>query len=352
MSKLSIQQLYKHFGGTGAAAVQCVDLDVGEGELVSLLGPSGCGKTTTLRMVAGFLKPTSGRVLIGEMDVTGLPPYSRNTGMVFQSYALFPHLTVAQNVAFGLEMRGVPKADREARVREALRMVRLDAYLDRLPRQMSGGQQQRVALARALVVNPAVFLLDEPLSNLDAKLRAEVRMEIRELQQKFGLTTLMVTHDQEEALTMSDRLVVMEAGRVRQIGTAQDLYDKPADAFVAGFVGKCNVIEGTVDGSDVFRLKTGAVLPCSAGHIQRGEAFLAIRPENVSIVDPLDAPLRATVASIVYLGGQSEIVLDVNGMPLSALVPANQLAALHAGLERGSEVGVHWPASAARVLPA
>jgi putative spermidine/putrescine transport system ATP-binding protein len=237
---------------------------VKQGEMVALLGPSGCGKTTTLRMVAGFVAPSAGRVLIGGTDVTQAPPHARDTGMVFQSYALFPHMTVAANVAFGLEMRRVGRAERDTRVREALRLVRLDGLEDRLPRQLSGGQQQRVALARALVVNPAVFLLDEPLSNLDAKLRGEVRMEIRALQQRLGLTTLIVTHDQEEALTMADRLVVMERGRVRQVGTAEELYERPADPFVAGFVGQCNLIEGTLEEAGRFRASSGAMLPCAA----------------------------------------------------------------------------------------
>ncbi len=259
MGSLVLEALSKRYGAS--SAVERVDLDVSQGEMVALLGPSGCGKTTTLRMVAGFVPPTAGRVLIGGKDVTRSPPHARDTGMVFQSYALFPHMDVAANVAFGLEMRRVGRAERDARVREALRLVRLDSLEDRLPRQLPGGQQQRVALARALVVNPSVFLLDEPLSNLDAKLRAEVRMEIRTLQRRLGLTTLVVTHDQEEALTMADRLVVMERGRVRQVGTAEDLYERPADPFVAGFVGRCNLIEGAPGGPGTFRTVSGALLP-------------------------------------------------------------------------------------------
>ncbi|MBI3706990.1 MAG: ABC transporter ATP-binding protein, partial [Proteobacteria bacterium] len=201
MAELRIEHLSKHFGPT--VAVREVSLDIGDGEFVVLLGPSGCGKTTTLRMVAGFITPTSGRVRLGGQDVTALPPWKRNAGMVFQSYALFPHLTVAENVAFGLEMRKTPKAEIAPRVTEALRLVRLVGLGDRLPRQLSGGQQQRVALARALIIRPDVLLLDEPLSNLDAKLRETVRVEIRELQRQLGITTVMVTHDQEEALIMA-----------------------------------------------------------------------------------------------------------------------------------------------------
>jgi putative spermidine/putrescine transport system ATP-binding protein len=220
MARLEIERLSKHYGAT--VAVRDVSLDVRDGEFVVLLGPSGCGKTTTLRMIAGFVAPTMGRVRLGGKDVTTLPPWKRNAGMVFQSYALFPHLSVAQNVAFGLEMRNVPKSDIGGRVAEALRLVRLGGLAERLPRQLSGGQQQRVALARALVIRPDVLLLDEPLSNLDAKLRETVRVEIRELQHELGITTVMVTHDQEEALIMADRLVVMADGSVRQVGSQRD----------------------------------------------------------------------------------------------------------------------------------
>jgi ABC-type Fe3+/spermidine/putrescine transport system ATPase subunit len=242
MARLDITDLSKRYGGQWA--VENVTLDVPQGEFLVLLGPSGCGKTTTLRMIAGFVQPSGGAIRIGPRDVTDLPPWKRNTGMVFQSYALFPHMSVAANVGFGLEMRKVPKAEIAPRVAEALRLVRLDRYSERYPRELSGGQQQRVALARALAIRPDVLLLDEPLSNLDAKLREEVRIEIRELQQRLGLTTVMVTHDQEEALTVADRLVVMAEGRVRQIGTQQDLYERPADRFVASFVGRSTFLEG------------------------------------------------------------------------------------------------------------
>ena len=227
MAHLQLTGITKRYGEFKAA--DDVSLDIADGEFLVLLGPSGCGKTTTLRIVAGFIEPTSGSVRLGDRDITGLPPWKRNTGLVFQSYALFPHMTVAENIAFGLEMRKMPKAEMAPKITEALRLVRLDHLSDRLPRQLSGGQQQRVALARALVFRPDVLLLDEPLSNLDAKLRQDVRVEIRELQRKLGLTTAMVTHDQEEALTMADRLVVMSEGRVRQIGSQQDLYERPAE---------------------------------------------------------------------------------------------------------------------------
>ena len=242
MAERRLNGLGKRYGDFHA--VREVSLTIADGEFLVLLGPSGCGKTTTLRMIAGFIEPTAGHVRLGGSDVTLLPPWKRNAGMVFQSYALFPHLTVAQNVAFGLEMRKLPRADIDRRVEEALALVRLGGYGGRLPRQLSGGQQQRVALARALAIRPDVLLLDEPLSNLDAKLRQEVRVEIRELQRQLGLTTVMVTHDQEEALTMADRLVVMNEGSVRQVGSQRDLYERPADRFVAGFVGRSTFLAG------------------------------------------------------------------------------------------------------------
>jgi putative spermidine/putrescine transport system ATP-binding protein len=348
MGSLVLEALNKRYGAS--LAVERVDLDVSQGEMVALLGPSGCGKTTTLRMVAGFVPPSAGRVLIGGKDVTRTPPHARDTGMVFQSYALFPHMDVAANVAFGLEMRRVNRAEREARVREALRLVRLDRLEDRLPRQLSGGQQQRVALARALVVNPSVFLLDEPLSNLDAKLRAEVRMEIRMLQQRLGLTTLIVTHDQEEALTMADRLVVMENGRVRQIGTAEDLYERPANPFVAGFVGRCNLVEGGPEAPGRFRAASGALLPCGAVPATAGPSVLALRPEHVAVVPAADGPARVT--AVTYLGAQTEYHVDLDGTPLVAVRPTPAAGSPLRSLAPGDAVVLEWDASAARLLPA
>src|ERR1700730_4801320 len=279
MARLDIESLAKRYGDF--YAVRDVSLTVADGEFLVLLGPSGCGKTTTLRMVAGFIEPTSGMVRLGGADVTLLPPWKRNAGMVFQSYALFPHLTVAQNVAFGLEMRKLARADIERRVEEVLALVRLKGYGDRLPRQLSGGQQQRVALARALAIRPDVLLLDEPLSNLDAKLRQEVRVEIRERQRQLGLTTVMVTHDQEEALTMADRLVVMNEGLVRQVGTQEDLYERPTDRFVAGFVGRSTFIEGQIETPGRVRSEGGLALVCNG--TASGAATLALRPERIIV---------------------------------------------------------------------
>ena len=350
MGTLVLEGLRKEYGET--VAVDRVDVEVKDGELVSLLGPSGCGKTTILRMVAGFIEPTAGRVMIAGQDVTRTPPYARQTGMVFQSYALFPHMNVAANVAFGLEMRKIGRAEREQRVVKALELVRLGHLADRLPRQLSGGQQQRVALARALVINPAVFLLDEPLSNLDAKLRADVRGEIRALQQRLGLTTLMVTHDQEEALTMSDRLVVMEAGRVRQVGTAKELYENPADAFVADFVGRCNIIHGTIEG-DALRSEGGCLLPCNVEAAPGDVSVLALRPERITVQPGSDsAGVRARVAAILYLGAQTEYRLDLDGTILTAIRATPTDDDIMRQLKTGDIVSVSWDMAAARLLPA
>jgi len=287
MARLQLINLSKRYGDH--AAVAGVTLDVADGEFLVLLGPSGCGKTTTLRMIAGLVEPSGGTARIGGNDVTHLPPWRRNTGMVFQSYALFPHMTVGENVAFGLEMRKLAKLEIEARTREALRLVRLESYAVRLPRQLSGGQQQRVALARALAIRPDVLLLDEPLSNLDAKLREEVRIEIRELQRQLGLTAIMVTHDQEEALTVADRLVVMADGEIRQIGSQRDLYERPADRFVASFVGRSTFLDGRVTAP--------------------GAAALALRPERLSLgaANGMDNHLPGKVEFVSYLGAVIEL---------------------------------------------
>src|ERR1700737_5451185 len=238
MSFLVLQSLTKRFGD--ATVVDGLSLAVEQGEFVSLLGPSGCGKTTTLQMIAGFVEPSAGTIYLGARALTEIKPAARGLGIVFQSYALFPHMTAAENIAFGLEMRGVAKPEQTKRVADALALVGLAGFSDRYPRRMSGGQQQRVALARALVIQPDVLLLDEPLSNLDAKLRRDVRQELRRLQRLSGITTIMVTHDQDEAMSIGDRLVVMDHGRVQQIGSPRALYRHPANRFVAGFIGRGN----------------------------------------------------------------------------------------------------------------
>jgi len=307
MPQILFEKIFKSFGRV--PVLKNLDLEIGDGEFVVLLGPSGCGKTTTLRIVAGFVEPTSGSVRLGDQDITALPPWKRNAGLVFQSYALFPHMSVAENVAFGLEMRKVPKAEMAAKIAEALRLVRLDHLGDRLPRQLSGGQQQRVALARALVFRPDVLLLDEPLSNLDAKLRQDVRVEIRELQRKLGLTTVMVTHDQEEALTMADRLVVMSEGRIRQIGSQQDLYERPSEKFVADFVGRSTFIDGRMDGPGRFISAGGLVVACE--ETGTGNASLALRPERLALMtaaaQAMDNSFPGAVEFISYLGSQVDL---------------------------------------------
>jgi putative spermidine/putrescine transport system ATP-binding protein len=348
MAQLDITGLAKRYGDF--YAVRDVSLGIRDGEFLVLLGPSGCGKTTTLRMVAGFIEPTAGHVKLGGSDVTLLPPWKRNAGMVFQSYALFPHLTVAQNVAFGLEMRKLARADIERRVEETLALVRLGGYGARLPRQLSGGQQQRVALARALAIRPDVLLLDEPLSNLDAKLRQEVRVEIRELQRQLGLTTVMVTHDQEEALTMADRLVVMNEGSVRQVGSQRDLYERPADRFVAGFVGRSTFLDGTVEAPGRFRTEGGLSLACAGG--KPGRAALSLRPERVEIAAArqagLDNSLPGTVEFVSYLGALIDIHVRLS--PSDRLVV--QIANRDGGFapEVGQSVHAGWQASAGQVF--
>ena len=327
MSTIVLDHVVKAFGPS--LAVSDVSFAVDDGEFVSLLGPSGCGKTTTLRMIAGFVEVTRGRILFGERDVTRLPPNRRNTGMVFQGFALFPHLTVAENVAYGLQMRKVSKPEIAERVRAALDRVRLSTFSTRLPKQLSGGQQQRVALARALVINPDVLLLDEPLSALDAKLRQDVRQQIRLLQQELGFTTIFVTHDQEEALSLSDRLVVMSNGKVEQIGSPTSLYEEPATAFVADFIGRCNFLKGAAEGT-VFRSDFGTVLRVTTGSERRGASQLAFRPEKVKLLREADdaaAPMngmRGVVEFSSYLGPATDYTIRLVGGPLVKVRQQNE----------------------------
>jgi spermidine/putrescine ABC transporter ATP-binding subunit len=334
-------------------AVDRVDLVVLEGELVSLLGPSGCGKTTTLNMIAGFVPPTAGQVLIDGEDVTARPPHRRGLGMVFQSYALFPHLSVFENVAFGLRERGRPAGEIGERVGRALALVRLEGRERDRPAQLSGGMQQRVALARALVYEPRVLLLDEPLAALDRKLREEMRGELRDIQRSVGITTIFVTHDQEEALGLSDRVAVMHRGRIEQVGPPREIYLRPSTRFVAEFIGASSVLRARAVDAEHVRLASGVILrvalgaPLAAGQ----EVELAIRPERVGLMTAGGAPsgenvIEARIVGLTYQGAITEVVTDAAGVRLLAFVgePAAP------GLAPGQVVALRLPPEAFMTL--
>jgi spermidine/putrescine ABC transporter ATP-binding subunit len=330
-----------------ATALHSLDLEIERGSLFALLGPSGCGKTTTLRLIAGFEQPTSGHVYIRGNDVTGVPAYKRSFGMVFQSFALFPHLTVAENVGFGLKMRNVSKGDIITKVAAALDLVELGKFGERYPRQLSGGQQQRVALARAVVFEPDVLLLDEPLSALDKMLREQMQVEIRHLQQRLKMTTVFVTHDQEEALTMSDRVAVMKDGRIQQAGTPREIYDRPRNEFVATFLGASNILEATVkgkDGTDTVIDVAGNTLSVGGVTAETGAKLrFALRPEKVSIgsMDGRNSGgVAANVREAIYRGAQTFLYLDINGMPVNAVVQNAGVEPMN--LEPGAAIRLHW----------
>jgi spermidine/putrescine transport system ATP-binding protein len=347
-AEIRLIDLEKRFGGV--RAVDGVTLDVAAGEFFSLLGPSGCGKTTTLRMIGGFELPTGGRILLRDRDITMDPPDKRPVNMVFQHYALFPHLDVGDNVGFGLRRKAVPKADIARRVSEALALVRLDGYERRKPNQLSGGQQQRVALARALVNRPNVLLLDEPLGALDLKLRRQLQLELKRIQTEVGITFVYVTHDQEEALTMSDRIAVMHAGRVEQLGTPEELYERPATRFVADFIGTTNLLRGVIEADGQVRLSSGELTRAAHDGLATGDTVeLSVRPEAISLV-PAEATgaLRATVAQAAYLGTNVTYqVRTAGGLDLSILASKTGPR-----LPVGSDVAVSWPASECLVLGA
>jgi len=336
MAFLSLNDLSKVFGTS--TAVEDFNLEVEKGEFISFLGPSGCGKTTTLRMVAGFELPTTGSIILDGEDITSKSPNQRNVGMVFQSYALFPNLTIGQNIGFGLEVRKLPKADYKKRVDEMLALIHLEKHIDKYPYQLSGGQQQRIALARALAISPRVLLLDEPLSALDAKIRVELRLEIRRIQQTMGITTIYVTHDQEEALLLSDRVVVMSQGRIEQVETPANIYNYPSTEFVAQFVGQLNLIPVT----DVD-LKTGTCLLAgqkvkfdpTPGRELSEKPKLAIRPEELHIgTDEGRNALKGRVESVLFLGSVVRLRVDVGGSLISAdLFNERRLTLPHAGEE-------------------
>ncbi len=334
-----------------AVAVDDVSLVIRQGEFFALLGPSGCGKTTTLRMIAGFERPDSGRIAIGDADVTETPPHKRRVNTVFQSYALFPHLTVSENVGFGLRFGTLSAAEKRGRVNETLELVRLADFASRKPHQLSGGQQQRVALGRALILSPDVLLLDEPLGALDAKLRRELQIELKSIQREVGITFLFVTHDQEEALTMSDRLAVMVDGRVEQLGTPREVYEHPETAFVADFIGVSNLMRAQCSGAG--RVAVGGVqLVAAAGHTDTvGVVRLAIRPERVHIeADGVLGENRVpvTIERFVYLGSTTQVYVTLPG--------GDRLQALVANAEDveefdvGARVTAHLPPDALRVL--
>jgi putative spermidine/putrescine transport system ATP-binding protein len=321
-SDVRLVALTKAFGDL--VAVDGVDLDVGRGDFFTLLGPSGSGKTTTLRLIAGFERPDSGRVELGGADVTGVPPYERDVNTVFQDYALFPHMDVTDNVAYSMRVRGVGKAERAERVEEALRVVRLTGLGDRKPLQLSGGQQQRVALARALVNEPRVLLLDEPLGALDLKLRQEMQIELKRIQKEVGITFVYVTHDQEEALTMSDRIAVFNEGRIEQVAPPAELYERPATEFVAGFVGTSNVVEH--DGSR-----------------------FSVRPEKIRIADPQSPPsegfrsMTGRIAEVVYLGVVTRYVVDLDDGGRLVAVEQNLESSSQEALDQsGRRVRLEW----------
>lgn len=354
MARTSLRHLTKRYGQL--VTVDDVTVDIAQGEFVSFVGPSGCGKTTTLRMIAGLTEASGGSVLFDDRDVTRLPSNRRNTGIVFQGYALFPHMTVAENVAFGLEMRGVPAADRAARVGEALTLVRLERFAARYPRELSGGQQQRVALARAVVIRPDILLLDEPLSALDAQLRGALRVEIRRLQRELQLTTVFVTHDQEEAVSMADRIVIMNGGRVEQVGTPEEVYEHPATPFVAGFVGLSNMLPGVIESPGRFRTAGGEALAFSASRPTGPGTHLVVRPEKIAVEgggaggSPPDNSATGTVDGVTYLGPVTEVVVRLPGGERITAHRQNRAAGDLRLFRLGDPATVSWPASASFVL--
>ncbi len=348
---VTLDRVTKSYGDQ--LAVDDVSLEVEGGEFFSLLGPSGCGKTTSLRMIAGFLRPDAGRILLGEADVTETPPHRRAVNTVFQSYALFPHLTVEDNVAFGLRFKRLTSEEKRIRVRELLELVELTGFEKRRPVQLSGGQQQRCALARALVLNPSVLLLDEPLGALDAKLRRQLQVELKALQEEVGITFVYVTHDQEEALTMSDRMAVMNGGRIEQLGTPRAVYEEPTTVFVADFLGVSNLMHATARGAGRVDA-AGIELHCSRGDCDAvGDVRITIRPERVRIEPPTSAGenrVPARIERFVYLGATTQVFVELaNGERLQSLV-AN--AGDVEEYDIGSSVHVHLAPDALRILAA
>jgi spermidine/putrescine transport system ATP-binding protein len=346
---IQLIELAKRFGDT--VAVDGIDLHIPAGEFFSLLGPSGCGKTTTLRLIAGFEQPSGGRILLDGRDMARTPPHHRSVNTVFQSYALFPFLSVFDNVAFGLRYKHVSKAESAKRVRQALALVQLEGYEKRRPSQLSGGQQQRVALARALVLNPSVLLLDEPLGALDAKLRKALQIELKALQETVGITFLYVTHDQEEALTMSDRLAVMSNGRIQQVGSPAEIYDEPSTAYVADFLGVSNLMPAVGDGGGRVRLGDFHFTAARGDYAARGPIRIVIRPERVRLGDQGisgDNRIPGMVERVLYVGSVIQVLVHLaHGETLQAWM---QNRGGDPPWQQGTAVSVHLPPDAIRVL--
>jgi spermidine/putrescine transport system ATP-binding protein len=350
---VELQNVSKKYGGT--QAVNNVSLEIRAGEFMTLLGPSGCGKTTLLRMIAGFETPDSGRVLLGGEEVTNVPPYRRDVTTVFQQYALFPHLDVFSNVAFGLQRRGREREDIKKRVAEALEMVRLEGMEKRRPHELSGGQQQRVALARALVLEPKVLLLDEPLAALDLKLRKQMQVELKSLQRRLGISFVFVTHDQEEALTMSDRVVVMNVGLIEQLGFPQEIYERPRTEFVAGFIGDSNILEAVVESSaqEVSTLKIDETIFTVQGNgVQAGDRVkVMIRPEKIRLsANGAQGLLQGKIDSAMYLGESTLWKILARGGQALTVLEQNSEPARAVESRVGQMVSLHWEADSAVLL--
>jgi spermidine/putrescine transport system ATP-binding protein len=337
---ITLEAVTKRFDGV--VAVDGLTLEIERGTFFALLGPSGCGKTTTLRMIGGFEEPTEGRILLGDSDVTGLPPYRRDVNTVFQSYALFPHLSVFENVAFGLRRRGVKGRQLQGRVDEILRLVGLEGLGGRRPRQLSGGQQQRVALARALVNGPRVLLLDEPLGALDLKLRKQMQLELKRIQHEMGLTFVHVTHDQEEAMTMADTIAVMNRGRIDQLGSPGELYERPSTAFVAGFLGVSNLLAGTASGPASVRLDEGTDVTVGPDALagRTGRVAVGIRPEKIRLGEAGANRLEGRVVESAYVGVSTQYVVETAAGLITAYVQNAEGAS--APLGRDDRVTVSW----------
>ena len=335
---ITLERVTKEFDDV--VAVDDLSLEIAPGSFFAMLGPSGCGKTTTLRMIGGFEDQSEGRILLGERDVSGLPPYKRDVNTVFQSYALFPHLSIFENVAFGLRRRGVGKADVRERVMEMIDLVQLSGMERRKPRQCSGGQQQRVALARALVNKPQVLLLDEPLGALDLKLRKEMQLFIKGLQQEVGITFIHVTHDQEEAMTMADSIAVMSDGHIEQLGSPDDLYERPATPFVARFLGVSNLLEGVSNGDGTVRLEDGTVVRAPGAAARQGPVAVGIRPEKIRLGRMEENALSGEVAERAYIGVSTQYIVSTPHGSITVYVQNSDAGA--AAVHPGDQVTLSW----------